>query len=300
MNHYPIILTLLVSAATLLTSSCNNKRADLAIGISKWLGRELIIPNDLTFTSNGHILDIDNNDYDFYIINYVDSGFCTECALKLPLWEHYMSRLDTSEVKVALLTIIGGEQSKQISRLSNNTTFNYPVSIDTEKKLKLFNGDDFTNYFTTMLLDSEKRIIAVGNPLLYPAVDKLYMKRIFGDIPISNNCSPLFIDYPSKNVGFIFPGDTIYTSFHITNRTDSTIIIQDILKSCNCVSVLSLNKVIYPQSSIRVEVALTYDPELEGNKTPEFFRREVQIIYNENPNPLTININGYYKSSKIL
>lgn len=283
-------------ATAAITLSCVNYRSrEIAIVIDEWIGKEFIIPQDLSFTSNGNSLSISDEDYDFFIVNYADSSNCTECSLKLPLWEHFMSRLDTSEVKVALLTVVGGDQSSLLYRLTGHHAYNYPVAIDKYRCLKRSNGSDFGKYFTTMLLDNKKRILAVGNPVLNTAVGQLYMNRMFEDNHFVKNNSTLIVDYPSRNVGFVNHGDTVYTSFLVNNISDSIYTISELITSCHCLTAHITSDTIYPRRSARIEIAVTYDNESDETDNNFSFERELQLICNEITSPLTLKINGYYK-----
>lgn len=70
-----------------LSSSCASSTHNEKEIVAEWVGKEIIIPEQLTFQILEEAVDIGLALPDYRIVNYVDSTGCTSCRLKLPLWE---------------------------------------------------------------------------------------------------------------------------------------------------------------------------------------------------------------------
>ncbi|MDR3266230.1 MAG: hypothetical protein LBT24_01490, partial [Tannerella sp.] len=70
----------------------------------------------------------------------------------------------------------GGD--KEIKQLLKQNGFIYPVFIDIDNKIFALNNFPKEQEYQCFLLDKDNKVVMVGNPVLNPAIWKLYKKII--------------------------------------------------------------------------------------------------------------------------
>ena len=288
MNHYPIILTLLVSAATLLTSNCNDKRAAHTNIIAEWVGREIVIPDDLVYQIKEDTIDLDLSRPDFKIISYVDSTGCTSCRMKLTMWSELINELKSlPDVDVEVIMIINTDTTKEIIYLLQRDNYLNPVAIDRDNLFDRLNDLPPKSEHHTFLLDADNKVIAIGNPVLNPKIKDLYLQYITeGDeLPYTND----MCKEPVQPVGVINNGDTVQKLFYINNYDTVNYTLQAIIPSCDCVSASADRTNLDIENKIKVVIKFI------GDSTLGYFNRHVDIFFNEKELPERLIVYGYDK-----
>lgn len=288
MNHYPIILTLLVSAATLLTSNCNDKRAAHTNIITEWIGREIVMPDDLVYQIKDDTIDLDLSRPDFKIISYVDSTGCTSCRMKLAMWSELINELKSlPDVDVEIIMIINSDDPKEITYLLQRDNYLNPVAIDRDNLFDRLNDLPPKSEHHTFLLDADNKVVAIGNPVLNPKIKDLYLQYITeGDeLPYTND----MCKEPVQPVGVINKGDTVQKLFYINNFDTINYSLQAIIPSCDCVSASANRTDLDIENKIKVVIKFI------GDSTPGYFNRHVDIFFNEKELPERLIVYGYAK-----
>ena len=288
MNHYPIILTLLVSAATLLTSNCNDKRAAHTNIITEWIGREIVMPDDLVYQIKDDTIDLDLSRPDFKIISYVDSTGCTSCRMKLAMWSELINELKSlPDVDVEIIMIINSDDPKEITYLLQRDNYLNPVAIDRDNLFDRLNDLPPKSEHHTFLLDADNKVVAIGNPVLNPKIKDLYLQYITeGDeLPYTND----MCKEPVQPVGVINKGDTVQKLFYINNFDTINYSLQAIIPSCDCVSASADRTDLDIENKIKVVIKFI------GDSTPGYFNRHVDIFFNEKELPERLIVYGYAK-----
>lgn len=85
------ILIILFCSLIITASSCSDRLQQINNRLSDLVGKEIIIPENLTFSVMDKEVDIDFGDADFTIITYIDSAGCTPCKMKLPIWDNVIN-----------------------------------------------------------------------------------------------------------------------------------------------------------------------------------------------------------------
>ena len=94
MNH---LLYTMFSLALTLLASCSLKNKEQQDIVTEWVGKELIIPDNLQVQVGDTPIDYDFDDADFKIVTYIDSSDCTGCRMMLPLWNKFINELKARE-----------------------------------------------------------------------------------------------------------------------------------------------------------------------------------------------------------
>ena len=285
MRLYPHILLLV----TIFLPACSSKEESAVKKIvTEWVGRELSVPYD-RFTISGESIPIDPAEYDYKIVNYVDSSSCNRCSMKLDMWNMYMSRLNAMDANVGLFTIVKSNDVEEIINIVKSSPFNYPVMIDSIGIFANENNPPNDIKFNTFLLDTDNKVIAIGNPALIPTVGDLYRAIILSD-SISDNAMPsVAVDMPSRNIGITHPYETVHTEFYLTNNTDQILTVDTIISSCDCTTAKMRNTRIEPGTIATLTTALTPDT------IPGAFLRQILIYFNEIETPSSVQLTGINK-----
>jgi len=279
--------TIIITLLSVIAVSCSGNYEKEKAALSSLFGMEIIIPDSLVCLIQKTEIDYDMRDADFKIITYIDSADCTTCRMKLPEWDKTINSFISNEnVDVAFLMIVTPRKhdNDDVRDILRRLFFNHPVAIDSEGIFIKSNNLPKETAYHTMLLDSENRIVAVGNPALNPKIRNVYSRIINGE---ENGNIPHLCERPADAFGIIGKGDTIVRHFSLHNNTGCTLSIQEIVPSCSCISAVISSDVVSPDNTATVSVTLVAD------SVPGYMRRHIDIFYEEKENPERITLHGY-------
>lgn len=95
------------------------------------------------------------------VIYYLDSTQCTPCGLEnILLWRKFKKELKKNDLNIIVIS-----NDPRIYPLAKDMGVEYPILLDTENvfKTKYIRSEDFKLY--TFVVDPNKNIIWIGNPL---------------------------------------------------------------------------------------------------------------------------------------
>lgn len=143
--------------------SCQNQKINQVV--HQWANKEIIFPEKLSYSIE--IDSIWNNllSHEYKILVAVDSNTCTECHLKLYEWKKLIQEIDSITNNTAFLFIIHTKDYSLLDIIKENNKFNYPIIYDYDNKIGKLNKFPRNFLFQTFLLDSNNKIILVGNPI---------------------------------------------------------------------------------------------------------------------------------------
>lgn len=284
----PFIACICITAIAVCIVMPSCRKADSSAEmVDKWVGREFLFPESCTFSVSDNLFDINVFDADFKIITYIDSNGCQACNMKLQAWQHAIDSFKSIAGKdVEFLMIINSEETNDLSHIITQYAFTYPVVFDSSDVFnRLNNFSDNVNY-QSFLLDSENKIIAIGNPVLNQSIYKLYHKIISGsdtlDYPRYINIVP-----STRSLGALSPGDSVSVVFTAQNTCDSTLYVESATRSCPCIYNYTVLDSIAPLSSAEIIVHYTADS-ITGP-----FNRSLNIFFKGKDHPATLYVNGY-------
>lgn len=148
--------------------------------IQKWLNKVLIIPENLEIHEANQ--DIDSLETKFYsagikIVTYLN-GDCSACILDLNKWKEYIFNGDLDKDIVFLFFVYSTDYS--VFEMMNRTEihFPYPLIYDNLNQFYKANNIPSNRLLQTFLLDSNNKIILIGNPIYSEKLKELYTIEI--------------------------------------------------------------------------------------------------------------------------
>lgn len=274
----------------LMLGACGSQYGDRRKLVGEWVGRTLIIPDELIFKIGDIAIDPDTDNADYRIVSYVDSTGCTSCRLKLQLWNKLIGEfkaIDTADID--FLTIINTSNEREISYLLKRDDFLHEVSIDRDNLFDQVNRLPEDHEYHTFLLDSDNRILAIGNPVNNPKIKELYKRIVTGRLQgdeLQVSSSVQLCKNNTKPLGVIGINDTVTVSFEIDNQDSVAYSIQDMIPSCDCTVAMSSDSVILPGEKITISIEYLTD------SIPGRFSRYVDVYFNEKEDPERLIIYG--------
>lgn len=278
-----LILLILIG---LSSWSCSSDKSDYARIVSEWQGKEVVFPEVMTDLLTGDTIYL--SDADFTILTYVDSAGCTGCKMKLPIWNEFIASLDTiTDYNVNVLMIVNSDDEQEVRYLLKRDDYTHPVYMDRRDDANALNSFPADELFRTFLLDKSFNVIALGSPIHFPSISKLYKSIISGGRTLNlKNNQDIQVSENMINLSDLKPGETLQRKFQLMNNGVDTVYIDKIINSCDCMEVSAEGSVIPPKSRLNVKVQLTVD------STDGEFIRSTQIVYRGLDYPSIVNFKG--------
>lgn len=205
-----IILVLALSCCQL-----NNQNDFYLSSIREWQNREISIPTHIFDVTSDSIIHTKN--YDFKIITYIDSSGCYPCRLHLNEWSNFISEIENlnSDKTVLPLIIIEPRFDTSVKELLENENYIHPICVKQDSLLNILNTLPINTGLRTFLLDSNNKILIIGNPIFNKKISTLYKDLISSNalngIPYS---SMEGADEYTYDFGSIKSGDQLIKHFH--------------------------------------------------------------------------------------
>lgn len=161
MNRYILI-------SFILLSSCN-RESGLNEQLSTMLNKEIVFEDS-----------VHNTKKLFTVVHYVDSIGCIPCKLRPQDWITFQGRIDSlynNNVKIVFVSHVNALRDLRKLMVARNL-YNIEVLPDSANKWKNGNQIGDNQLFYTMLLDSENKVLVVGEPFLNKKMIALYDNAI--------------------------------------------------------------------------------------------------------------------------
>ena len=288
-----VSLATLFALLILLFTSCHSKREnEVALALEEWIGKEIIIPDDIIFTIKEDTVSYDIYSTDYKIFTFIDSTQCTKCSLKLQEWTELMSELELlKEEGLNLIMVLSPSNDSEARWALYHKGFKFPVSFDHQRRLKKLNSLPSDDIFHTFLLDSDNRIIAVGNPATNPNIKKLYKSLLIDKDLTTDSMSeaPISVSAQSRQLGIIKPHKKINEKFYLSNLGTDTLHIAQIVASCDCIEIKYSSSTIPPNDDIYISMIFHTDS-VEGR-----FNQSANIFFENYTKPIIIRTEGFTK-----
>lgn len=274
-----------------LVSCQESKKENLSLLVEEWIGKEIVYPDNLSFTLWGKDT-IDNivTGTPYTIVTYADSVGCISCKLHLTDWMSYIMELEkTASDRVKVLFLFHPKESQDIVRLLKRERFSYPVCIDVNDSFNKSNKFPSDMAFQTFLLDRGNRVIAIGNPIYNPKIKELYMDIIQGGEPVRKEPSLVRTEV-SVNARGVSLGTFSWTeeqtvTFILKNTGDNPLVIEEVTTSCGCILAE------YPKEPVHPGMSVSLDITYKANHS-EYFSKTVSVYCNAETSPLKLVISG--------
>lgn len=270
----------------ILLVSCDGSNKDDKIAVAEWVGKNMVIPEQLTFRILDDDIDVDLLMPDYKIVNYVDSSGCTSCRMKLTSWNEAIDDFKSiQDVDIEFLTIVNSDEINELEHLLEQDNYLHPVAIDSDNTFGISNKLPKNSEYHTFLLDADNKVLAIGNPVLNPKIKKLYKSIIQTDesdmIRLGRK--------ESRALGLVQRNNTVSAVFTIPNYDSIAHHIQDIIPSCHCITATSNTRTIQPGTEVVIDVIYSND------STSGSFTRYVDVFYEEKDYPDRLTVYGFSK-----
>jgi hypothetical protein len=151
--------------------------------VNEWMGKEILFPETVSCYVGGKetLPEICNECFqkDFKILIYLDSTGCSSCRLNLFEWKQLVEEADSLfHGKVGFLLFFQQKNEKEMSYLFAFNRFDYPVFMDIKGTINCLNRFPKAMEYQCFLLDSDNKVLMIGNPVLNPKIWELYKTKI--------------------------------------------------------------------------------------------------------------------------
>lgn len=252
-------------------------------GIDTWIGEKITLP-EINNDSINYSSDFDLPT--FTIVTYIDSSNCTPCNLKLPLWKDFMDSIyENYQINVSLIFVVNSFQTDElldiirVNRFQKYATFIY----DTKGEYISTNGITESG-LNTLLLDHDNRIMVIGSPIVKNSILNIYKYIFSGKNVFDKDLNS--IAHSANNtidLGDLLQNSTKRFQIKIENLTSTTLCIDTIITSCDCVNKESFAK----HFSKNIEIPFTFYATHEGE-----FEDYISIRINNSTVPLIYTLKG--------
>ena len=163
----------------LLLTACHSKKREISALVKAWHGKEIILPDTLSFKVQGR----DTACPDFLtarhkILHYIDTSGCTSCRTRFYDWTLLQKQTDSLHMDVAYFFIAWVKEYEELETLLQVNRCKIPCLYDKTGSLSHLNQFPTHPRMQTFLLDSLNRVVLIGNPVENPKLRKLYLKEI--------------------------------------------------------------------------------------------------------------------------
>ena len=276
-----------------IVSCSQSEQKELVITLlQEWQGKRIVIPDSM-YTIQGNRYFVDTALYRYRILNYVDSVGCLSCNLKLQEWNMLSKEFQDKNCQVIpLFVFYPGNVAKirEIRTLAKNNKTDFPIIIDTLNVINRLNKFPEDTRFHTYLLDKDNKVLAIGNPVLNPAVKELYLKIIQGKTLQDESEDKLIMTTVSLESTVLSMGDFSWQeerqgTFRLKNTGEKPLVIQDVVTSCGCLTVDYSQEPVQPGKEAVIGVTYKAD-------SPGYFNKVVTVYCNVEDSPIKLRVKG--------
>lgn len=286
----PLLLLLLFS---FIFYSCkdNKKRGEATKIVNEWIGKEIRFPDNLPCFVSGKDTTSEfcsaNFQKEYKILLYVDSTGCSSCRLKLYEWKQLIEEADSLfQGKVGLLLFFQPKSMNDMKYLFLRNKFDYPAFIDINSTINALNHFPQAMPYQCFLLDSDNKVLMIGNPVLNPKIWKLYKEQISGGKKAETAMlTSVSIDKTVYDYGTIRKGSANPAELIITNTGNHPLVISRVSASCGCTNVNWEKQPVEPGQTTKIRVEMK--PEDTGR-----FSKIVEVYCNVYESSVKLMLTG--------
>jgi hypothetical protein len=258
--------------------------------VTEWTGKEIRFPEGIPCVAADKDSDCisPSRPTTYKILAYFDSIGCTSCKLRLMDWQKMLAEADSLfPGKVDFLFFFQPKNERELAYLFKRDGFRYPVFFDRENQLERLNRFPSKMEYQCFLLNSENKVILIGNPALNPKVWELFKRQIGGEPPPEQETvqTTVLVETPGQDLGAMRTGETYACTFVLRNTGDRSLVIMDIKTSCGCTVPTWSRQPVAPGATTEVKVEVK--PE-----TPGSFRKTITVYGNMENAPLQLAVVG--------
>jgi hypothetical protein len=277
-------ILLLIIPLVLLHCQGDKKHDEANRIVKEWMGKTIQFPaiESYCLGNEDSLSSLPGKAKDYSILLYVDSIGCTSCRLGLETWKTHIEEL---EEKVDFLFYFRPKTKRELLSILKIAQFNHPVYIDEQDELNKLNKLPANQSFQCFLLDSNNKVLMIGNPTLNPKIWELYKEIITGEVstkPLVTAVEPERTEIEIKDFRL---GKTSEAVFVLKNTGSQPLMIQAVNASCGCTVPEWEKQPIAPGKSTEIKVKIT--PEEKG-----YFNKTVTVYGNTEAGRIVLKLSG--------
>ena len=172
--------------ALLLLSCKESDKHRIARLTEAWTGKTVYYPADSVFESfeADSVRKYSLKRTEYTVVTYIDSLQCASNRLRLEECKSFLQALrPAAKGRVTCLFYLHPENREQMIAKLRQSAFNFPVCIDEDNVFYKLNRFPADTLFRTFLVNSENKIVYIGNPAEDPKVRERYLQRIMDTKP---------------------------------------------------------------------------------------------------------------------
>ncbi|MDD4032077.1 MAG: hypothetical protein PHS48_02400 [Bacteroidales bacterium] len=163
----------------LILVSCNSQKKQITETLSQMMDKEIVFPNALQAKILGRDTIVDVLKKPGYkIVTYADSSGCTDCRLNFYGWKLKMNEAKTWSKPVDVVFILQPKDESALISLLKFNDFSHAIFYDKNTDFIRQNQLSSDPLYQTFLINSENKIVLVGNPVSNSVLWKLYKETI--------------------------------------------------------------------------------------------------------------------------
>lgn len=116
------IITLVTYLVVITLCACTKPDRPEAL-VREWIGKEIRLPDDALCMVQGDTVQYDAAMNDYNIVMYVDSAGCTECKMRMPAWNAFMSAINQYDTQIGLCIMVDGVDASSIAQITKRMIF---------------------------------------------------------------------------------------------------------------------------------------------------------------------------------
>ncbi|MDE5821056.1 MAG: DUF1573 domain-containing protein [Paramuribaculum sp.] len=256
------------------------------------------VPKTLPGFNTGIPIDEYIDGCEYAIISYINGEGCIGCRMRLNDWKKEIEQLKiVCGVDVRLVMVANPLDSSSLAYDLKMSNFTYPVYYDKMDSFRILNSLPEERSLQTFLIDTNMKIIAVGNPVYNAKIAKLYSKIINGDNDNINDSmelipKPITFTPSYIQLGSVKSNERKVYKVSLHNTTDSVIKISELSTSCSCIEATLCVDSLMPNERQFLNIKLHKDTILG------YFERYINVTIKNYPEQIQLLIDGFGVDSK--
>jgi hypothetical protein len=271
-----------------ITFSCKDKQqiSEAQKIVAEWVGKEIKFPDGVKCSYMGKDTTCPGVIKPYRVLVYIDSIGCSSCKFKLSAWQDLMSdSISLISNKIDFLFYFQPKKEEDITFLLKVERFKYLIYLDMKNEINRINHFPNKIEYQCFLLDSNNKVLMIGNPTLNPKIWELYKQTITGEVstmPLVTTVEPERTEIEIKDFQL---GKTSEAVFVLKNIGLQPLIIQMVNTSCGCTVPEWDKQPIAPGKSTEIKVSIT--PEEKG-----YFNKTVTVYGNMETGRIVLKVSG--------
>lgn len=272
-----------------LYSCAGQNKEKIALILGEWQGKEIVFQRNPIFIQGNDTVDyLKQTKYKMLI--YTDSIGCVGCKLRLGDWRRFMAYIGTiTDEQIQFLFFFSHLSVAAVNNVLKDYEFKIPVCVDVKDSIGILNDFPKDLRYQTFLLDDKNRVLIVGNPIYNPQIGYLISDVLKGQglkVRQSKKQTSVRLGSDILNFGkFMYRETKKKEQVIIQNVGDIPLIVNDIMTSCDCISIECDNSSVSPGEDFVLNIS--YQPKRSG-----YFEETVTVYCNSASSPLIIKVKG--------